>query len=121
MQNDVLKNKIAPWQEKGRWYHGLWNIGTNAFDADETDDELLHGDYSLSMISNTEYIRPNSADRKIIYVVNKWRSPLTIGSNQTINIGSHRVFTAGVIGIGFAPSLSNSSGLVDVWLFIVSE
>lgn len=21
MENDVLKNKIAPWQEKGQWYH----------------------------------------------------------------------------------------------------
>ena len=21
MQNDMLKNNIAPWQEKGRWYH----------------------------------------------------------------------------------------------------
>lgn len=27
MENDVLKNKIAPWQEKGRWYHFRFENG----------------------------------------------------------------------------------------------
>ena len=40
MENDVLKNKIAPWQEKGRWYHlkvtsdgSVWAINHNESDA----------------------------------------------------------------------------------------
>ena len=35
MQNDVLKNKIAPWQEKGRWYHA--HITEAGLDTDNTD------------------------------------------------------------------------------------
>lgn len=39
MQNDVLKNEIAPWQEKGRWYKiTLDNIsGTLTYNSDESD------------------------------------------------------------------------------------
>ena len=41
MENDVLKNKIAPWQEHGRWYHGVIDFTTNQFDRDKTDEFLL--------------------------------------------------------------------------------
>ena len=40
MQNDVLKNSIAPWQEKGRWYHiqiesdgATWKINKDKSDS----------------------------------------------------------------------------------------
>ena len=39
MQNDVLKNNIAPWQEKGRWYKfKILSDGTNySVDTDNSD------------------------------------------------------------------------------------
>ena len=53
MQNDMLKNTIAPWQEKGRWYHlrlisdgSTWTI-----DKDHTDDFL-----SSSSIQSSYYL-----------------------------------------------------------------
>ena len=39
MQNDVLKNNIAPWQEKGRWYHA--HITESGIDSLNTDQFLL--------------------------------------------------------------------------------
>lgn len=39
MENDVLKNKIAPWQEKGRWYHA--HITESGIDSLNTDKFLL--------------------------------------------------------------------------------
>ena len=43
MENDVLKNKIAPWQEKGRWYKGVYEFdGTNyKIHSDESDQFLV--------------------------------------------------------------------------------
>lgn len=39
MQNDVLKNKIAPWQENGRWYHAnITSTGSSwVFNFDKSD------------------------------------------------------------------------------------
>lgn len=39
MENDVLKNKMAPWQEKGRWYHVTIKATGSAFSviADKSD------------------------------------------------------------------------------------
>ena len=36
MENDVLKNRIAPWQEKGRWYHAQLQLK-----ADKSGFELI--------------------------------------------------------------------------------
>ena len=122
MENDVLKNKIAPWQEKGRWYHGLWNLSTSTFNSTETDAELLSADYTFSTSANTVYIKPAvSSNKRILYAVLKQRGTINIATNHTINIGSHRIYTTGEEGIGFAPYSENSSGFFDVWLFIVKE
>ena len=121
MQNDMLKNNIAPWQEKGRWYHGVWDIENAVFLTNETDPELLSNDYAFSMITNTEFIRPTVDNKKILDAKTLYRSPLSIGSNQTVFEGSHRVFTAGVCGIGFCVGGSGHKGFADVWFFIVND
>lgn len=43
MQNDVLKNQIAPWQEKGRWYKGTYKRDANgiSIDTDKSDKFLI--------------------------------------------------------------------------------
>jgi len=39
MLNQELKNKIAPWQEKGRWYHALIESDGSAYTLTECDLE----------------------------------------------------------------------------------
>ena len=122
MENDVLKNKIAPWQEKGRWYHGVWNLATNAFDSENTDDELLSNDYGLEFTGYTAYMHPKiGTNKSILYVVLKPTSAMATPSTRIINIGNRRFYATGEIGLAIAPSISSSSGLFDVWLFIVKE
>ena len=122
MENDVLKNKIAPWQEKGRWYHGLWNLATNAFESVETDAELLSSDYEIQVSAYTAYLNPKIDIKKaIIKAVLKQRSAVTMPAAHTANIGNHRFYANGTVGMAFAPSSASSSGLFDVWLFIVKE
>lgn len=57
MENDVFKNKIVPWQEKGRWYHA--HIVNSAIDADNTDKYLLEH-FTL----NAEYAHAKLNDNK---------------------------------------------------------
>ena len=122
MQNDMLKNTILPWQEKGRWYHGIWNLSTNAFDSAGTDGELLSNDYGFEYTGYTAYMHPKNGTKKsILYVVLKQISAMTTPNNRIINIGNRRLYSNGEIGLAFAPSIPDSSGLFDVWLFIVKE
>lgn len=60
MQNDVLKNKIAPWQEKGRWYHAF-------IESTGTALKLTICDLEGVRISGTSLLMPNS-DFKLIDV-----------------------------------------------------
>ena len=46
MENDVLKNKIAPWQEKGRWYHAVVEV--------ENSEWILLKDESDAFFSTSE-------------------------------------------------------------------
>lgn len=40
MENDVLKNKIAPWQEKGRWYKFTIVSDGSVFSVDQSKSDL---------------------------------------------------------------------------------
>lgn len=51
MQNDMLKNTIAPWQEKGRWFHGVADCTTKQLIKEKTD-AFLFDNCILSVFSS---------------------------------------------------------------------
>lgn len=59
MQNDVLKNEIAPWQEKGQWYKIELNSDGAAWtiDVKNTDERLKN-----AVISSGYYVQLNDAN-----------------------------------------------------------
>lgn len=117
MQNDVLKNEIAPWQEKGRWYHGLWDGTLQAFDPNESDDYLLNGGFSITTISNVMYIfPPNSYLHPIIDVKLFPHEMVAIPSTANFTVGSRRASSSGGFGIAFMQNTITSK--IDVWFFV---
>lgn len=55
MENDVLRNKIAPWQEKGRWYHArfVYNNGWD-YDYDNSDPYFANKTVSSNYATLTD-------------------------------------------------------------------
>ena len=108
MQNDVLKNTIAPWQEKGRWYHAY--INNSGIVANKSDQWIIDnmtfsgGTYTLN---NTEY---NILD----YVIN----PVKFTPSATRNYAKQfNYLTTGETSIsGLNPSTFN--GEFHIYLFI---
>lgn len=124
MQNDMLKNTVAPWQEKGRWYHGVWDYSTRKFDPDKSDPVLL--DTSLFEITGdgganvTIYpLKVNGKRYSIIDVKYKALNAVTVSSNNNTSIGAIRTTTLGSTGRIFARSSAGiSGGRADIWLFM---
>ena len=76
MQNDVLKNNIAPWQEKGRWYHA--HITETGLDTDNTD-KFFTDNFSVSASSG--YVNCNNASISIVdyeFIINSVTSDGTL-------------------------------------------
>lgn len=57
MENDVLKNKIAPWQEKGRWYHCKLNSDGSVWKILFNESDKF---FSSSTIASTTYLVINT-------------------------------------------------------------
>ena len=64
MQNDMLKNTIVPWQEKGRWYKlvGVYSESTSRFvtDANASDPKyknITFGASTVSIASASEIVK----------------------------------------------------------------
>lgn len=115
MQNDVLKNNIAPWQEKGRWYHGIIDCATNAFITADCDD-VIKNEFLLFQ-SGISYLveKKQTSDRVIIDYVwrdNKKSNPAT----QTITQKAIRYNTSGTVDLYISTS-SYPDGTVDFWIF----
>ena len=112
MQNDVLKNNIAPWQEKGRWYHGVWDMSVPGWITEETDDIFLL--YTVSVSSYMQYIYPDTA--KLIVIDSKIipRGKLVIPN--AVGTFVYRFATTGNNAVPIAPV--GTSGIVDVYVFI---
>ena len=118
MQNDVLKNEIAPWQEKGRWYHGVWDIATAAFETDKTDNYILT-QLDIVIGSSAAYAHcKKSTDRlitSVLQAVDKITASTTV--QGTINI--LRIRPQGDIGLAFAPvNAGITAGKYDIYIFI---
>lgn len=88
MENDVLKNKIAPWQEEGRWY----KIRIKSLQLDQNESDPNFNAY-FSASSNYIYLPPKFVlcDYKMIY------DDFTVTSDTNIN-PVIRLNSAGRIG-----------------------
>lgn len=122
MQNDVLKNNIAPWQEKGRWYHGVYDATNLTFISEKTD-EFIKDSFELIQVPNTyvavlraklnqtpdvKFFEPISASYKCSGVV----VPSTTSA-------PHSYYqAAGRRGIVVGPAGANS-GISEFWVFVV--
>lgn len=117
MENDVLRNKIVPWQEKGRWYHGFVDITTTDFMSDVTDQFIIDN-FSILTSGTTLYIRPTAGHYNLV--------PMDIRtkiSGQTNTSSFQRTFTLYHIGGTTATGISVAStsqltGIVEFWLYI---
>ena len=122
MENDVLKNKIAPWQEKGRWYHGVVNTASNTLVSDETD-KFINDNCSLLANAGTMFIgfSGNFGDDSTYYNIldlKSLNSGLTnsMGSGATIPYMYYRNN-----GNAYFPLYTGyaTAGIVEFWIFVV--
>ena len=116
MENDVLKNKIAPWQEKGRWYHGLWSYTTNAIVSDKTDKYIIDN-FTSGSAAGFRYLIPLKKEIRIIDI--KFDAYGDIASDNSYNI-NFRYKTGSIKGVSIGPS-TMIDGFSEFWLFIVEK
>ena len=118
MENDVFKNKIAPWQEKGRWYH--IKLDSNGIIQSETDTFIKNNFFldasgafwRIGQTSSSYNIKPH----RILNIIIRESDDYAISSNTTINVSDYIYAT----GRNFKYlSAIPATGTIDVWLFIV--
>ena len=113
MENDVLKNKIVPWQEKGRWYHGAWDISAQNWITDETDEPLTH--LSPTVSANIYYLYPTTDE--FVFIDSKIIPRGKTEMSSSASAYMIRFSTTGKLGVPIAPS--GTSGIVDVYIFAI--
>ena len=114
MQNDVLKNEIAPCQEKGRWYHitAVSDGTTWSIDNDRTDPE-----YQNATITNGYYVvvsdgsKPQPVDCKFILHSRPTSAVMYRTNNFTLYFSTAR--TTAVL-----TAVANYTGDVEIWVFL---
>ena len=121
MQNDMLKNNIAPWQEKGRWYHGVADAVNHTFIADKTDDFILNN-FTLVLLSSCYCLTANGnlgddvASNSIIDVKLRFS-----GLGNSYGSGQSAIsyfYKNGTYAWPIIPS-GITSGVIEFWAFIV--
>ena len=121
MQNDVLRNTIVPWQEKGRWYHGVYDVVTDSLVSDETDEFLLTNFTVLSVgnsrilttiSSTTEALKLQIIDCK--YILRDMANNYVNG--DTLHVGYYYASNRRGIAIGTS---GLTAGTSEFWVFIV--
>lgn len=128
MQNDMLKNTIAPWQEKGRWYHAAYDYSTEKFIAEETDSLLLDLTiFETYIAGNLRYMYSKNDDYQITDCKIIPRGKLTVANTITnVAVGQARIFSATApinyfgIAIALIPTYV-SAGITDIWFFITQN
>lgn len=114
MQNDVLKNNIAPWQEQGRWYHATvsCNGTTWKIETAKSDEHFKN----LSIVSTNYLVVSNNVKEipltfEVIFDAN---FPGSITYSKTLYYGNIRHDI-------ILPSAASYVGEADVWVFIVNK
>ena len=114
MQNDVLKNEIAPWQEEGRWYHGVFDYATSALIAEKTDDYIINH-ITFRAISVGWFAKTDDSEHFIIDSKMIADSDFRATSNTSIYFGYY-MLTIGTMEKLVFPT--GTAGTVEFWLFI---
>lgn len=114
MQNDVLKNNIAPWQEKGRWYHLVVKSNGTAWSIDKINSDQIFAD--ASVVAN-DYIQIGRdvriIDYKILY------NDDVVSSDFSALVQVRLSPTRGeLITLVYA---SRYTGSVDIWIFMIEK
>ena len=123
MENDVLRNKIVPWQEKGRWYHGVIDAVSHTFITEKTDKFLLDSNkirQTLGSTSGVYILASTSINVKILDIKIKLSNDFVCANG--IFPTSNLFVYSGMNGTGYGvyPS-SATAGSCEVWVFIVEE
>lgn len=120
MQNDILKNTIAPWQEKGRWYHAYFVSDGSAWSIDKTKSDPFFVNTTITG-SLTVVVRDpdlDSYDKVMIDIKIRVRDNITA---NTLNLYSNN------FNISLAPNRqyillgtpSNYIGDADCWIYVI--
>ena len=114
MQNDVLKNEIAPWQEKGRGYHGVvesdgtaWTIKTDESDAIFSTFSIVSTNY-ISLFSGYAHALIDYKYRLLAEPTATYNVP---NAGLTYRISSSQLF--------FLLPVANYKGKIELWFYIV--
>ena len=119
MENDVLKNKIAPWQEKGRWYHGVFTTDGDKLVTEKTDSFLLNN-CGIGINAGYAYLRPNDTKTQILDCERITNGTFT--SAGTFSRDSVYRYTDGRLAIFISMASSNGfTGTCEFWVFVVVD
>lgn len=114
MQNDVLKNEIAPWQEKGRWYHGVVDPTTPAFITDRTDKYVIDH-FTLLTSGQNIYLNPDSNEIIGLDSIIKISADFARSSTNVLN----KYYATSTQKQLVLCSPTGTAGTCEFWAFIV--
>ena len=117
MQNDTLKNRIVPWQEKGRWYHGVYDYAANALINEKTDQFIIDNSGGFTAAGTTMTMRLQNKNYRVLDskfilsddIVPSSAGILTYPGAFSVTVQS---YCYPVIGV------NATAGQTEFWLFI---
>lgn len=116
MENDVLKNEIAPWQEKGRWYHAVFDVPTKTFIPELSDEYMTNSNFHFTAYSGALVILP--ADEKKIIMDYKM-IPIDRVTSTGLWYQYYRIQTSmDIPKMGLSFIAEDYAGRIELFLFI---
>ena len=120
MENDVLKNKIAPWQEKGRWVKltcvsdgSVWKIDPDKSDPIFPNSYVASGYYVNLASTEIEAFKYKLTDIKV-----KLFSPLTSGSGFELYSKYFIIYITQLRQNIVLCPVNIYTGIVEVYVFV---
>ena len=111
MQNDVLRNTIVPWQEKGRWYHAhLTELGV---DVNNTDQFILD---HVTINPGSAYAVVDKGYSVCDYILrfNNFSRTSNSSYNKQFGLQADGKFSLSITGLGNYTTVD-----ADLYIFIV--
>ena len=113
MQNDMLKNTVAPWEEKGQWYHGEYDCTSGKLIRERTDKFILDT-FTFTTISGVVCLYTTNNKVKGLQSIIKLIDGYTASS--TGSTAQYYITATGVICLPIAQSSANA-GKTEFWVF----